>query len=130
MQLLRRFTESPPSNQYRNNYLTQPIRQNQTDSAGNPCGWRILGGGESTQKVGLQVNRESMWILRGIFGVVSSGIFRRFPAEFIGISGGFIWDKTAEDFKGNLWRLSREIRGKFKRYDNISHFSSMFFYYY
>ena len=38
-----------------------------------------------------------------------SGISRRFPAEFIGIFGGCIGDKTVEDFKGNPQRLSREI---------------------
>ena len=38
-----------------------------------------------------------------------SGILRRFPAEFIGIFGGCIGDKTVEDFKGNPQRLSREI---------------------
>ena len=61
----------------------------------------------------------------------STGIFRRFPAEFIGIFGGFIGGKTVEDFKGNLRRFSREImgvlqrnRGNFKGYCNIAHFFS------
>ena len=38
-----------------------------------------------------------------------SWIFRRFPAEFIGIFSRFIGDKTVEDFQGNPWRFSREI---------------------
>ena len=39
--------------------------------------------------------------------VDSSGISRIFPAEFIGIFGGFIGDKRVEDFKGNPLRFSR-----------------------
>ena len=31
------------------------------------------------------------------------------------------------DSQEKSWEIYREIRGKFKRYDNISHFSSMFF---
>ena len=30
-----------------------PSGQNPADSAGNPCGWWILGGGESPEKFGL-----------------------------------------------------------------------------
>ena len=61
-----------------------PSWQNHADSAGNPWGWRILGGGESPEKFGLRVKRESTGKLRGNFRVDSPGIFWRFPAEFIG----------------------------------------------
>ena len=86
-----------------------PSGQNLADSAGNPWGWWILGGGESPEKFGLSVKRESTGKLRGNFRVDSPGIFRRFPAEFIGIFGGFIGDKTVADFKENPQRFSREI---------------------
>ena len=45
----------------------------------------------------------------GNFRVDFPGIFQRFPAEFIGIFGGFIGDKTVADFKENPQRFSREI---------------------
>ena len=47
--------------------------------------------------------------IEGNFRVDSPGIFRRFPAEFIGIFGGFIEDKTVADFKENPQRFSKEI---------------------
>ena len=64
---------------------------------------------ESPEKFGLWVKRESTGRLRGNFCVDSPGIFRRFPAEFIRIFGGFIGDKTVADFKENPQRFSREI---------------------
>ena len=42
----------------------------------------------------------------------SSGIFQGFSAEFIGIFGGSIRDKTVEDCKGNPRRCSRENHWK------------------
>ena len=77
--------------------ISIPSGQNHADSAGNPWGWWILGGGESPEKFGLSVKQES------------TGIFWRFPAEFIRIFGGFIGDKTVADFKENPQRFSREI---------------------
>ena len=86
--------------------------QNHADSAGNPRGWRILR---------LNVKRESKQKLKGIFRTDSAGIFRRFPAEFLGIFGGFIGDKTVEDFRGILgesqeksWEIYREIGGNLR----------------
>ena len=46
-----------------------------------------------------------------IFRVDSSGISLKFPAEFIWIFGGFIGDKTVDDFKGNPRRFSGELSG-------------------
>ena len=64
------------------------------------------------------MKRESTQKLKGIFRTDSAGIFRRFPAEFLGIFGGFIGDKTVEDFRGILaefqeksWEIYREIGG-------------------
>lgn len=42
-------------------------------------------------------------------------ISRRFPAEFIGISGGFIGEKKAEHFKWNRRGFSGEIIGNLQR---------------
>ena len=53
--------------------------------------------------------------LRGIFHVDSIGISQKFPAELIVIFGGFIGDKTMDDFRGNPWRFSREIMGNLQR---------------
>ena len=89
--------------------MKQPSRKNYADSAGNPWGRWILGGGESPEKIGLSVRGESIGKLRGNFCVGSPGIFRRCPAEFIGIFGGFIGDKTVADLKENPQRFSREI---------------------
>ena len=86
-----------------------PSGQNHADSAGNPWGWWILGGGESPEKFGLSVKRESTGKLRGNLGRDSSQILPRFPEEFVGISYGFIGDKTVADFKGNPQRFSGEF---------------------
>ena len=84
-----------------------PSGQNHADSAGNPRGWWILGGGESSEKFGLSVKRESTGKLWGNLGRDSIRILPRFPEEFVGISYLFLGDKTAEDFKGNPQRFSR-----------------------
>ena len=89
--------------------MKQPIGKNHTDSAGNPWGWWIIGGGESLEKFGLSVKRESKGRLRGNVSVDSPVIFRRCPAAFIGILSGFIGDKTVADFKENPQKFSREI---------------------
>ena len=57
----------------------------------------------------MSVKREYMGKLRRNFRVDSPGIFRGIPAEFIGIFGGFIGDKTVADFKENPRIFSREI---------------------
>ena len=67
-------------------FPVQPSGQNHADSAGNPQGWWILGGGESPEKFGLSVKRESTGKLRGNLGRDSSRILPRFPEEFVGIS--------------------------------------------
>ena len=92
-----------------------PSGQIHAESAGNPWGWWILGGGESPEKFGLSVKRESTGKLRGNFRVDSPGIFQRFPAEFKGIFGGFIGDKIVADFKENPQRFSREIMYNLQR---------------
>ena len=70
---------------------------------------RILGGGESLEKFGLSVKRESTGKVRGNLGRDSSQILPRFPEEFVGISYGFIGDKTVANFKGNPLRFSGEF---------------------
>ena len=50
-----------------------------------------------------------------IEGKFPCGFFRDFPTEFIGSFGGFIGDKTVEDFKGNPRRFLREIVGNLRR---------------
>ena len=49
----------------------------------------------------LKVKLASKLKLRGILPMDSSGIYRRFPPEFIGNFGGFMGDKTVVNFKGN-----------------------------
>ena len=77
---------------------TSPSGQNHVESAGNPQGWRILGGGESARKFGLCETRVYVEIEGGTCCMDSSGISRRFPAEFIGIFGGFIGEKNSGGF--------------------------------
>ena len=82
----------------------------------NPWGWWILGGGESPEKFGLSVKRESTWKLRGNLGRDSSQILPKFPEEFEGISYKFIQrDKTVADFKGNPQRVSGEFMWNLQR---------------
>ena len=78
------------------------------DSAGNPQGWRIHGGGESTGNFGLYVKRESTWKLRGVFHVDSCGFSQRFPAEFMRIFGGFIGVR----FSGDSLEILKRNHGK------------------
>ena len=77
----------------------------------------------------LKVKLDSILKLRGILPMDSSGIYRRFPAEFIGNFGGFMGDKTVVNSKGNP-RSSQEksqeiykgIGEKFKGYSHLLSF--------
>ena len=74
----------------------------------------------------LKVKLASTLKLRGILPMDSSGIYRRFPPEFIGNFGGFMGDKTVVNFKGNPRSSQKKItrnlqrnREKFKGYPHF-----------
>ena len=74
----------------------------------------------------LKVKLASKLKLRGILPMYSSGIYRRFPPEFIGNFGGFMGDKTVVNFKGNPREFSRKITRNLQRnwekFKGYSHF--------